>query len=409
MIVHGVGELTYSGWDARADAVANILINDGVRPGEPVGLVFPHAAWLDYAVAFMGCSGRAASRCRCPTGCPRERSDFSAERAGMDPDSPRGPDRPLRARRTRESFSRGPRPDTFHLRDHGRRQGGHGHPREPRVRPAQRPAPPGVSALHPPRARVPHRDQRRSDDAGERHRRPSGRGDDTQVHLGQIREPCREISGRHGILWCPPWPSNFSRRGSTRSTACCCWDRPPLPLPAAVAVKLAELFPAAMITNYYTSTEAAPAQTIMVFDPERPGSVGRGGGRRAGPDHLRRRDPGRPRRDRRGVDAVARRAPRLPRRPRVGHVPERVGADGGPRLPRRRGLPVPGRPDRRRHQVGGLARSSTLKVEEARCTRIRWSRRPPPTRVPPSGARKGGGGGAGRPGGDPAPRPRGRS
>jgi acyl-coenzyme A synthetase/AMP-(fatty) acid ligase len=27
--------------------------------------------------------------------------------------------------------------------------------------------------------------------------------------------------------------------------------------------------------NYYTSTEAAPAQTTMVFDPSRPGSVGR--------------------------------------------------------------------------------------------------------------------------------------
>jgi acyl-coenzyme A synthetase/AMP-(fatty) acid ligase len=46
-------------------------------------------------------------------------------------------------------------------------------------------------------------------------------------------------------------------------------------LPPAVAVRLAEAFPAAMIVNYYTSTEAAPAQTTMIVDPERPGSVGR--------------------------------------------------------------------------------------------------------------------------------------
>ncbi|MFD1503513.1 class I adenylate-forming enzyme family protein [Streptosporangium lutulentum] len=47
------------------------------------------------------------------------------------------------------------------------------------------------------------------------------------------------------------------------------------PLPSAVAQALTKAFPNATITNYYTSTEAAPAQTIMMFDPERPGSVGR--------------------------------------------------------------------------------------------------------------------------------------
>ncbi|WP_240777906.1 AMP-binding protein [Nonomuraea basaltis] len=31
----------------------------------------------------------------------------------------------------------------------------------------------------------------------------------------------------------------------------------------------------ATIVNYYTSTEAAPAQTVMIVDPERPASVGR--------------------------------------------------------------------------------------------------------------------------------------
>jgi acyl-coenzyme A synthetase/AMP-(fatty) acid ligase len=46
------------------------------------------------------------------------------------------------------------------------------------------------------------------------------------------------------------------------------------PLPAPVAAALAEALPKAMIVNYYTSTEAAPAQTSMVFDPDRPGSVG---------------------------------------------------------------------------------------------------------------------------------------
>jgi acyl-coenzyme A synthetase/AMP-(fatty) acid ligase len=47
------------------------------------------------------------------------------------------------------------------------------------------------------------------------------------------------------------------------------------PLPARVAGDLSAAFPNATITNYYTSTEAAPAQTVMIYDPERPSSVGR--------------------------------------------------------------------------------------------------------------------------------------
>ncbi|MBB5873568.1 acyl-CoA synthetase (AMP-forming)/AMP-acid ligase II [Allocatelliglobosispora scoriae] len=47
------------------------------------------------------------------------------------------------------------------------------------------------------------------------------------------------------------------------------------PLPPAIAQRLARAFPRAAIVNYYTSTEAAPAQTSMIFDPTRPDAVGR--------------------------------------------------------------------------------------------------------------------------------------
>ncbi|WP_066363198.1 AMP-binding protein [Herbidospora mongoliensis] len=46
-------------------------------------------------------------------------------------------------------------------------------------------------------------------------------------------------------------------------------------LPPRVAAGLPEAFPKAMIVNYYTSTEAVPAQTTMIVDPRRPDSVGR--------------------------------------------------------------------------------------------------------------------------------------
>ncbi|WP_233604649.1 class I adenylate-forming enzyme family protein [Micromonospora sp. HM5-17] len=47
------------------------------------------------------------------------------------------------------------------------------------------------------------------------------------------------------------------------------------PLPPWVAEQLARRLPEATIVNYYTSTEAAPAQVSMIVDPARPGSVGR--------------------------------------------------------------------------------------------------------------------------------------
>jgi hypothetical protein len=47
------------------------------------------------------------------------------------------------------------------------------------------------------------------------------------------------------------------------------------PLPPAVAQRLSLAYPDATIVNSYTSTEAAPAFTTMIYDPARPGSVGR--------------------------------------------------------------------------------------------------------------------------------------
>jgi len=45
-------------------------------------------------------------------------------------------------------------------------------------------------------------------------------------------------------------------------------------LPPEIAKTLAAAFENADIVNYYSSTEAAPAQTVMIFDPDRPAAVG---------------------------------------------------------------------------------------------------------------------------------------
>lgn len=54
-------------------------------------------------------------------------------------------------------------------------------------------------------------------------------------------------------------------------------------LPPSTALALSAALPQATLTNCYTSTEAAPAQLTMVFDPERPAALGRP----AEPGHLR--------------------------------------------------------------------------------------------------------------------------
>ncbi|MEU0129998.1 class I adenylate-forming enzyme family protein [Streptomyces sp. NPDC006289] len=46
-------------------------------------------------------------------------------------------------------------------------------------------------------------------------------------------------------------------------------------LPQPVALALSQAFPHAQVVNYYTSTEAAPAQITLLFDPDRPDSPGR--------------------------------------------------------------------------------------------------------------------------------------
>jgi hypothetical protein len=57
-------------------------------------------------------------------------------------------------------------------------------------------------------------------------------------------------------------------------------------LPPAVAGNLAKAFPNADVVNYYSSTEAAPAQTVMIFDPAHPDAVGQ-----PDPDELMIADP----------------------------------------------------------------------------------------------------------------------
>ncbi|WP_066365101.1 class I adenylate-forming enzyme family protein [Herbidospora mongoliensis] len=273
MIVHGVGELTYSAWDARADGVANHLINEGARPGEPVGLVFPHAAWLDYAVAFMGVLRSGAVAVPMPDRMPEGEIRHLAERTGMSRilrDVPVGPE--------------GSAPMKLSGSD----------PAQILFTSGTTGVAKGVTATHANLAFGLHQDPRRR---AFRHSRHLAHAFPIGTNAGQMML-VNAIAAHPTVVTTPLFtPGRFAsliakyQAGTvflvpTMAIELVSAGNGPLdsvlllgsaaaPLPSAVAVKLGELFPEAMITNYYTSTEAAPAQTIMVFDPERPGSVGR--------------------------------------------------------------------------------------------------------------------------------------
>lgn len=54
LVTYGRRPVTFGEWNHAANAVANALIDGGLRVGTRVGLVFSEAEWDDYAINYMG-------------------------------------------------------------------------------------------------------------------------------------------------------------------------------------------------------------------------------------------------------------------------------------------------------------------------------------------------------------------
>ncbi|MEZ0072289.1 class I adenylate-forming enzyme family protein [Planotetraspora sp. GP83] len=283
VIVHGSGELTFGEWDERSNAVANALLARGVGHGDRVGLVFPGAAWMDYAVAFLGVLkagavavplsdrmppaeiGQIASHCSTSLILTdlHELVRGSSEAPGVA----LGPGDVAQILYTSGTTGRAK----------------------------------GVAATHANLAFGAQRQPRRRAFAHSRHlvhAFPIGTNagqmmlfNALNAHPAVVTLP-RFTPGRFagliekyqaGTVFVVPAMAIelLGNRVSYDLSSVLLLGSAAAPLPSAVATGLTEMFPNATITNYYTSTEAAPAQTIMIFDPDRPGSVGRaaaGGG-----------------------------------------------------------------------------------------------------------------------------------
>ncbi|MDN3354202.1 AMP-binding protein [Actinomadura sp. DC4] len=289
----GGGTLTYGDWDRRSDAVARGVRERGLRPGDPAGLVFGPESHLDFAVAY--CGVQKAGGVAVPLGAhlgPHAIAGLlrQCEVAGTVHDGS-APQTPGWSTTTAEAEPALGAEDLLGL---GVRpadpaqilytSGTTGRPKGVTAThanltygldPAPRPRPLAHSehCLHafalgsnaaqtmlvnalvarPATVIAPGFDAEEFGALIERHRV----GSVFVVPSMAIELVNRRIPQRFDL-------SSVLLFGSTAAA-----------LPPAVALALSEALPGATLTNSYTSTEAAPAQITMVFDPERPGALGR--------------------------------------------------------------------------------------------------------------------------------------
>ncbi|HXV92623.1 MAG TPA: class I adenylate-forming enzyme family protein [Pseudonocardia sp.] len=278
----GGEELTFGGWRRRSDAVARGLLAGGVRPGEPVGLVFGGRDWPAFAVACVGVQKAGAVAVPLAGSLPEAQLGRMLERCGATR-VVRGPAAVAELEDGRDDAPLDTGPAPADLAQIVFTSGTAGDPK-------------GVGASHAnltygfrPRAR--HRPYAHSELFV--HAFPIGTNagqmmlmDSLTAHPAALALPmfdaetfCAQVAEHRAgtVFLIPPMAAELLRsRAYERHDLSCVLmvSSSAAALPPATAQALTRVFPAATVINCYISTESAPARTAMLVDPDRPGSLG---------------------------------------------------------------------------------------------------------------------------------------
>jgi long-chain acyl-CoA synthetase len=289
LILDSDRSVRYGEWCARADRVAAALQARGIRHGDRVGLVYSGADWIDYAVAYFGVLAGGATAVLLPPGLLDAELSHVTEAyhvalvlVGPAEALPEVGCPTVHHTELESAVAQQARPEPVpatpdDVAEIAFTSGTSGSPK-------------GVEATH--RSMI--FGDKQPDPAVLMHPLPLGstaaqmlmidavRGQQTFVLMAEF-DPTRFC--KLALEYEPCWLALVSENGAllVRSGV---HERFQLPSVGSVTFvnadlrpddmrQLTRLFPAAVIRNYYSSIEAAPAGVGTVFDPARPASVGR--------------------------------------------------------------------------------------------------------------------------------------